>query len=66
MIGFQGTAFATALILFATPTALSSFTMAQQMGGDKDLASEIVVFSTALSLITLFGWIFLFLHLGAY
>ena len=66
LLGFRGTAFATILIIFATPTALASFTMALQMGGDGDLASEIVVFTTALSMITLFGWIFLFLQLGAY
>ncbi len=66
LLGFRGPAFATILIIFATPTALASFTMAQQMGGDADLANEIVVFTTALSLISLFAWIFLFLQLGAY
>ncbi len=66
LLGFRGTIFATLLILFATPTALSSYPMAQQMGADSDLASEIVVFTTAVSLITLFFWIFLFLQLGAY
>lgn len=66
LLGFRGPTFATILILFATPTALSSFPMATQMGGDGDLASEIVVFTTGFSLLTLMGWIFLFLQLGAY
>jgi predicted permease len=33
--------------------------MAQQMGGDEDLAAQVVVFSSSLCMFTLFGWIFL-------
>jgi predicted permease len=40
------------------PTAVSSYTMAQQMGGDGELAGEIVVFTTGVSIITIFIWIF--------
>jgi predicted permease len=43
--------------MFASPSAVSSYTMAQQMDGDGDLAGQIVVFTTAISLITLFFWI---------
>lgn len=44
--------------MFATPVAASSYTMAQNMGGDGELAGEFVVLSTALSVITIFLWVF--------
>lgn len=46
------------LSLFATPVATASYAMAQNMGGDGDLAGELVVVSTACSVVTLFLWIF--------
>lgn len=45
-------------ILFAAPIAVSSFSMATNMGGDGDLAGELVVGSTVCSIVTLFLWIF--------
>lgn len=44
--------------VFATPVAASSFPMAQSMGGDGELAGQLVAVSTVLSVFTLFGWIF--------
>ena len=44
--------------VFATPVAASSFPMAQSMGGDGELAGQIVVLSTVCSVLTLFLWIF--------
>ncbi len=46
-------------ISFATPIAVSSFSMAANMGGDADLAAEFVAVSTVASLFTLFVWIVL-------
>lgn len=46
------------LIMYATPTAVSSFPMAQTLGGDATLAGQIVVFTTATSIFTLFLFIF--------
>lgn len=46
------------LMIFATPVAASSYPMAQNMGGDGDLAGEFVVISTAVSVFTIFLWIF--------
>jgi len=46
------------LIVFATPTAVSSYPMAQNMGGDGPLAGQIVVISTTLSILTMFLFIF--------
>jgi predicted permease len=51
---------------FAAPTAISSFVMTQQMGGDAELAGDIVVLTSALSPATIFLWAFLFRTLGAY
>ena len=48
----------------ATPVATASFSMAQNMGGDGDLAGELVVSSTIISIVTLFLWIFLMSSLG--
>lgn len=44
--------------LFATPVATASYAMAQNMGGDGELAGQFVVFSTTASVVTLFFWIF--------
>lgn len=46
------------LIIFATPTAVSSYPMAQNMGGDGPLAGQIVVITTTLSMFTMFLFIF--------
>lgn len=50
--------------MFATPVAASSYPMAQNMGGDGDLAGEFVVVSTVASVFTLFAWIFLLKTIG--
>lgn len=63
-LGFRGVDFVALLALFASPTAVSSFTMAQQMGGDAELAGNIVVATSALCALTLFFWCFLFKTLG--
>ena len=51
-------------LIFAAPVATASFTMAQNMGSDGELAGELVAITTAASLFTLFSWIFLFGNLG--
>lgn len=43
----------------ASPVAVSSFTMAKEMDGDADLAAQIVIISTVLSLISIFFWLFI-------
>ena len=50
--------------MFAAPGAVSSFTMAEQMGADGDLAGQIVVFTSLFSIITMFFWIFINKQLG--
>ena len=56
--GFSGAALACLLVAFGGPIAVSSFSMAQQMGGDEDLAAQVVVFSSLFCLVTLFVWIY--------
>ncbi|MBQ8525213.1 MAG: AEC family transporter [Clostridia bacterium] len=64
LLGFRNAEMAILISVFASPTAVSSFTMAQQMDGDDELAGQIVVFGTSLCIITVFLWIFLFKQLG--
>lgn len=52
--------------VFASPTAVNSFTMAQQMGGDAELAGDTVVVTSAVSMLTMFLWVFLFKSLGMF
>ena len=49
---------------FATPVAAASYPMAQNMGGDGDLANEMVVVSSASCVFTMFFWIFITRYLG--
>lgn len=64
LMGFKGIELATLLAIFASPTAIVSFVMAEQMGSDGELAAEIVVFTTLISCLTIFLWIFGLKQLG--
>jgi predicted permease len=66
LAGFRDIAFVTLIGLFATSSATSSFTMAQQMDSDSELAANSVVFTAALSCLTMFFWVFLFKQLGMF
>ena len=63
-IGFRGVELVALMGVFASSTAIASFTMAQQMGGDAELAGDIVVWTSALCSFTLFGWSLLFKLIG--
>ena len=65
-MGFRGVHFAGLIAVFGSATAVSSFTMAQQLGGDDELAGDIVVVTSVFCIATLFGWSFLFKSLGAF
>lgn len=64
LLGFRNEMLVPIMIMFGSPTAVSSFPMAQQMGGDGELAAEIVVFSSAMSIVTLFFWILILKQVG--
>ena len=65
LIGIRGVGFAGLISVFASATAIASFTMTQQMGGDAELAGDIVVSTSALCIVTMFAWSVLFKALGA-
>lgn len=51
---FTGAHFAAFVALFATPVAVSSVPMAQEMGGDVELAGQLVVWTTLSSAVSVF------------
>jgi len=57
-LGFRDIELIALMLIFASPTAISSFTMAQKMDGDSELAAQIVVFTSAFCILTVFLWIF--------
>jgi len=56
-LGLRGREWFGLFVYFGAPTAVSSVSMAESMGGDGQLASEIVVLTTAASIVTIFLWI---------
>lgn len=50
--------------VYGTPVAAASYPMAQNMGGDGELAGQLVVISTVVSVVTLFFWIFFLRFVG--
>ena len=65
-LGIRGVGLAVVMLSFGAPTAVNSYTMARELGGDSELAAGIVVVGTALSCLTLFGWIVLLKTLGLF
>ena len=57
-LGLRGVELFLVIAVFATPVASGSYPMAQNMGGDGELAGQLVFLSTVISVFTLFGWIF--------
>ena len=66
LLGIRGVGLGVVMISFGAPTAVNSYTMARELGGDSELAAGIVVVDTALSCLTLFGWIVLLRSLGLF
>ena len=58
-LGLRGEALVALLVMSGTPSAVSSYIMAENMGNDGVLANGIVAVTTLLSAVTLTGWIFL-------
>ena len=64
-LGFRGVEFVALIGVFASPTAVNSFTMVQQMDcGDAELAGDIVIATSAVSIVSFFLWIWLFKSMG--
>ena len=63
-MGFRGKELVAVLAIFASPTAVASTPMAQSMGGNGELAGEIVAMTSAFSIITIFLFTFLLSNWG--
>lgn len=57
LLGFRDRELAVILAMFISPTAVSSYTMAEQMGADDALAGQLVAVGTVISLFTVFLWV---------
>lgn len=66
LLGFRDVALVTLIAIFAAPCAVSSYTMAQQMDSDAELAGNSVIFSSLLSCLTMFLWIFMLKNFGLF
>ena len=56
-LGLSGVSFFSLFAIFCVPTAVSSYPMAEQMGGDGPFAAETIAVSSLASLLTVFLWI---------
>lgn len=64
LLGLRGIELFLVLAVFGTPVASGSYPMAMSMGGDGELAGQLVFTSTVASMVTLFFWIFSMASLG--
>lgn len=56
--GFRGSELVAILVMLGSPTTVTCYIMAKNMGNDEVLSSSIVVMATLLSSVTLTGWVF--------
>lgn len=64
LFGFRTVELASLMGMAITPCAVASYPMAQQMGADGELAGNAVIFTSAISIFTMFLWIFCFKTIG--
>ena len=62
--GFCGSELVAILVMLGSPTTVTCYIMAKNMGNDEVLSSSIVVMATLLSSVTLTGWIFVLKVMG--
>ena len=63
-LGFRDANLLSLVIVFASPAAVNSYTMAAAYSHDPELAGQLVVVTSVLSMVSVFGWIFLLRTLG--
>lgn len=66
ILGFRDIEFVTLIAMLTTPASVSSFTMAESMGSDSQLAGNSVIISSVASCFTIFVWIFIFKSFGIF
>ncbi len=59
MMGLRGETLGAVFLVFACPTAISSFIMAKAMDNDGDLAAQIVLLTTTGAMVTIAGGVFI-------
>lgn len=59
LLGFRDQTLVGLLTVFATPCAVGSFPMSLKLGGDGQLSAQAIMYSTLLSVITIFLFIFI-------
>ncbi len=64
LLGLTPQAYPTLVALYATPVAVSSAIMAGQMGGDEQLATQLVVWTSICSILTVFFTVFILMSCG--
>ena len=64
VLGFRGQEMCALMILFAAPTAVSSYPMAVAMDADGDFAAQMVAYTTVFCLPTIFLWTLLLSSYG--
>lgn len=65
-LGFRGADFIALMCIFIAPCATTSFNLASAMDSDADLAAQLVVFTSLVSLGTIFMWIFMLSRMGIF
>ena len=64
LLGLRHVELLVLLIALSTPPAVSSHIMAGQLGADSTLASHLIVYASAASIITIFGWLLALQFIG--
>lgn len=64
LLGFRGIVLASLMVIFASPSATATYSFCSSYSGNSTLAAQIVVYSSLVSIFTLFLWLFTFLQLG--
>jgi predicted permease len=63
-LGFRGLLLASMMVIFCCPSAGATYSFCAGYCGNPRMASQIVVYSTAFSIFSMFLWLFAFLQLG--
>ena len=64
LLGFRNEALTVIFVLFAAPTAVSSYIMAKNMRSDADLAGQILALTTVICPVTIFAGSFILKSIG--
>lgn len=64
LLGVRDSNLVAVMVMLASPTAVSSYPMACEMGGNRELAGMIVALTSVLSVVSIFLWVFSLSSLG--